>query len=396
MRIGILTFHRSINNGAVIQCFSLVKRLEREFPNDKIEVVDYHMPIVDEKAYNTKLINVFNGNFIHKVAVVLKFPLYLGQLNKNRIKAKSFKRALTHLPLSYEYIYENSTSRLFKYINDNYDVIIAGSDAIWNYELRGFPNPYFLSDTISCLKVSYAASCYGMNYEKIPNVQQTQIRKILNSYSLISTRDNESELFLKQIGCNIQPLHVCDPTIFLRLEDLPIDQRMIEKKLCDRGFDFNRQSIGVMGNDDMCKMLRKMFANKYQLVSLYNYNKLCDVNLYDFSPFEWAYVFKYFKVTVTTYFHGTLLSLKNGVPVVCIELMTAYSKNHMTKVYDVLKRLGLENWYFKTDYTSLNINLIKEQINTLINSNIKEDILNRLKIESDTSNAFFNTLKALL
>ena len=33
MRIGILTYHRSINDGAVMQCYSLSKRLQQEIPD---------------------------------------------------------------------------------------------------------------------------------------------------------------------------------------------------------------------------------------------------------------------------------------------------------------------------------------------------------------------------
>lgn len=48
MRIGILTFHRSVNSGAVMQCYSLCKRLQKEFPEVKVGVNDYHMPKIQE------------------------------------------------------------------------------------------------------------------------------------------------------------------------------------------------------------------------------------------------------------------------------------------------------------------------------------------------------------
>ena len=36
MKIGILTFHGSINEGAVMQCYSLCHRLMNDFPDAKI------------------------------------------------------------------------------------------------------------------------------------------------------------------------------------------------------------------------------------------------------------------------------------------------------------------------------------------------------------------------
>ena len=40
-KIGILTFNRSYNYGAFMQCYALVNRLKQDFPNDEIEVIDY-------------------------------------------------------------------------------------------------------------------------------------------------------------------------------------------------------------------------------------------------------------------------------------------------------------------------------------------------------------------
>ena len=42
MKIGILTYHRAINYGAVLQSFSLVERLKKDFPNESIEIIDYN------------------------------------------------------------------------------------------------------------------------------------------------------------------------------------------------------------------------------------------------------------------------------------------------------------------------------------------------------------------
>ena len=63
MRIGILTFHRSINNGAVLQCYSLSKKLQQLFPQDSVEVIDYHMPKVDS-FYSVSYRDYFRINSI--------------------------------------------------------------------------------------------------------------------------------------------------------------------------------------------------------------------------------------------------------------------------------------------------------------------------------------------
>lgn len=395
MRIGILTFHRSINNGAVMQCYSLSKRLKQEFPDDLVEVVDYHMPIVDKLVYDTSFKHYYDGSIKHKLAFILRLRKNITRIIQDRKRKRAFESAMRYLPLSKEMIYSNDINDLVNFINKNYDVIIAGSDAIWNYSVRGFPNPYYLNNHITCKMLSYAASCYGMVYEKMPESQRIVIKDILDSYYFLGTRDAESEAFVHFLGCSKAPIHTCDPTVFLDVDNLPVDAFRLKTKMKDRGFDFSKISIGVMGNEKMSKMIRAMFGDKYQLVALYNYNENCDVCLHDLNPFEWSYVFRYFKVTVTTFFHGTLLSLKNGVPVVSIALDTDYAKTHKTKVEDLLNRLDLSDMYWQTDYKQKNIEGIKSKIEEYVSSDLIDIIQMRLDNEALSFDRFLDVLKGL-
>lgn len=151
------------------------------------------------------------------------------------------------------------------------------------------------------------------------------------------------------------PIHTCDPTAFLQVNALPIDVSELENKLRSKGFDFSKPTIGVMGTEKMVRMIRQFYGDQYQIAALYNSTRGADVQLFDLNPYEWAYVFRYFKLTFTTYFHGTMLSLRNGVPVICIALKTEFAKRHTPKTLDVLTRLGFEDWYFETDYVSQNL-----------------------------------------
>ncbi len=395
MKIGVLTYHRSINNGAVMQCYSLVKRLQQEFPGDTVEVIDYRMPKV-ESSYTPTLKAYFAGDPpVRMIKKAIKLMLEPGYFRWQKKRKKAFESVADMLPVSSRVIYDDGTEELFKYINETYDVVIAGSDAIWNYVTRGFPNPYYLDTSVTCCKLTYAASCYGMNYEKISEDQRRRISEILNSYEFLGVRDEESEKFADYVGSVTPKAHTCDPTVFLDIDDLPIDVDHLSEKMKARGFKSDIKTIGVMGSDKMCRMVRKMYGNNVQIVSLYNYNKDADVNLYDLTPFEWAYVFRYFDATITTYFHGTHLSLRNGTPVVCVALETEYSKKHKTKVLDFLERLGFEDWYYHSDYTEIGITEIKKQLDSHLSSNIKEDILKRMDKESESFYRFLFVLKKI-
>ena len=275
-------------------------------------------------------------------------------------------------------------------------MLIVGSDAVWNYVTRGFPNAYFPSPDLKVKKLSYAASCYGMDFLNCPDEDKIEIGKILSGFNFIGVRDDATENFVEWSGCALTPQHTCDPTVFLDVNDLPIDISLLKKKLLDRGFDFDKPSIGMMGSEKMLTMLRRLYGDKYQIVSLYTYHKNADVNLYDLEPYEWAYVFRYFKITFTTFFHGTLLSLRNGVPVICIDLGTDFGKKHTPKTLDVLSRLGFNDWYFETDYKSINLDSIKNKSDELINGDFRTLIIEAMDKEAQSFNTFNSALKSII
>lgn len=396
MKIGILTYHRSINNGAFMQCYSLFKKVSEDFPDCDVEVIDFHMPKVNETIYPTSLYEYFRNISLSKKAKRgVKLLMDPFKLMRQREKKQKFEDALTNLKLSRDYIYSNNSKDLFDYINSNYNIVIAGSDAIWNYNLRGYPNPYFLDKTIKAKMLSYAASCFGMSYENIDDIRKTEIRNILNEYEFLGVRDDETKRFAEKIGVTSPIVHTCDPTVFLDMEKLPVNEEIVRNVLKNEGFDFNKPAVAVMGNKKLCNMVIDNFANNYQIVSLFNYCKKADVNLYNINPFIWAYVFRFFKITFTTYFHGTLLSLKNAVPVICVALNINYNRKHVSKIEDFLGRVGLSDCYFPATLNIKNISSILNKANELLtNQDFEKMITQRMKTESETYRIFKDALNS--
>ncbi len=396
MKVGVLTFHQSVNNGAVIQAYSLSKRIQQEYPDAKVEIIDYQMKKVS-KSYSYSLKSYLKTSspivFLKKCRVLINDPMYLRRMRK---RTEVFKKCLYKLPLSEKTIIDDGTDEVFEYINSNYDVLVVGSDAVWNYISRGFPNAYLPDDRVKVKKLSYAASCYGMNFLKCPENDREKLKNILEGFSFIGVRDEATEKLVEWSGCSKESYHTCDPTAFVDIDDLPIDEEKLKEKLKKRGFDFNKASIGIMGTNRMFQMVKSFYGDKYQIVSLYNYIKGADVNLYDLEPYEWAYVFRLFKLTFTTYFHGTLLSLRNGTPLICIALDTDFSKAHVPKTLDVLKRVGFEDWYFSTDYVSKNYPEIKEKADELLEGEYKEKIIRAIDKESESFENFNLALKNIL
>lgn len=396
MKIGILTFHQSVNNGAVMQAYSLSKRLKKEYPEHTVEIIDYRRKSVN-KAYSYSFFSYLKSPslavMIKRVVKLLMDPQMLKRMKQ---RTKVYGDCLHKLPLSKKTIVSDDSEELYDYIENNYDIIVVGSDAVWNYVTRGFPNVYFPSSDLKVKKLSYAASCYGMDFLNIQEFERKEIYKVLSGFEFIGVRDEATENLVKWSGCNIIPQHTCDPTVFLDVNDLPIDVSVLERKLAERGFDFGKPTIGIMGSDSMLSMVRALYGTEYQIVSLYNYLKGADVNLFDLEPYEWAYVFRYFKLTFTTFFHGTLLSLRNGVPLICIDLNTEFGKRHTPKTLDVFRRLGFEDWYFSTDYKSKNFDKIKVKADELIAGDYYDKIISAMDKEAESFETFNSALKSLL
>lgn len=130
MNIGILTFHRSYNYGAFTQCFSLVKRLQKELPEHNIEVIDYS----SKKAIDSYDLQVESCQDQKKQEFLKK-------------RNEAFKQCQQSLPLSDFCEISDDYTEMVKYMNERYDAVIVGSDAVFNWVTRGFPNLYFLRIT---------------------------------------------------------------------------------------------------------------------------------------------------------------------------------------------------------------------------------------------------------
>lgn len=395
-KIGILTFHRSVNCGAFIQAYSLAKRLKEEYPNADVEIIDYHMPIVANSYTYTFSSYIAANNNIGRIKRIIRLAQHPTVIQKLNNRTKIFTECQKMLPLSGKTIFSNSTDEVFDYINSTYDVVIVGSDAVWNYASRGFPNAYFLNDKVHCKKLSYAASCYGMDYSTCPDKDIQQMSRFLSNFNFIGVRDEATENMVKYINPELTPAHTCDPTCFLKVNDLPVNEKKLREKLHKRGFDFNKTTIGMMGSEKMCNMLRRMYGKCYQIVSLYEPVRNSDVDLYDLTPFEWAYVFRFFKVTFTTYFHGTMLSLRNGIPVICLALQTNFAKKYTPKTLDLLKRLSYESWYFKTDYKTVHLDKIKSLADKMLQTEMHDEIVQRLDQEAANFDVFNDNLRRIM
>ena len=335
MKVGILTFHRSYNYGAFMQCFSLLQRLKKDFPDVEFEVIDYNTKSI-ESGYAKWLDGIQDADTRQKV----------------QTRNTAFEKCQIQLPLSPFRLIDDDYSSIITYMNNTYDAVIVGSDAVWNWVARGFPTPYFLKDYRG-IKLSYAASVHGMVYQNMTEEQKLYLQEAFRDFRYIGVRDQATEDMVHYVCPELEVHHNCDPTVLLDLNDVPCDKQKLKEKLENHGVDFSKPLVGMMAGRGVGYDIKRHFKDQIQLVSVYEPNPYADVYLYDLTPYEWAHVFSWFKTTATHFFHGTLLTLVNRVPVTSIEFENAYSVVNTTKIKDVLTRLGLTSWRFTADYRNM-------------------------------------------
>lgn len=382
MNIGILTFHRAVNYGAVMQAYALSTRLKKLFPDDQVEIIDYN--------------SLIREHFKKKCPIVFCYRRSIKEGVYKIIQTRVFNSFVKRLRLSKEQFIGNE-DELANYISDRYDIVIVGSDAVFNWNDIGLPNIYFLDSVDVKYKMSYAASAHLQKYNDVSDKSKDYLLHALGSFTYLGVRDDNTSRFVKGVlGSGEMIAHNCDPSIFL---DMSFSEDNLSNKLRRKRFNFNKKTVFIMlMKSQYGEFVRKYFGDSVQIVSLMDGNKYADIYLYDLNPFEWAHVFKYGSFLITDYFHGTIFGLKNGIPVMSID-SSSYDNDDMgyqSKAKDLLfNRLHIPYVYMNA--TNLNsvdgyrnfCNKIEE-----ITREFDPDIVEqKLKEEASSFNGFVTYLK---
>jgi len=387
MKIGILTYHHVINDGAVLQTLGHVYTLKELFPEANIEVIDYRHKTFDWVEQRDLLLKIakFDKNVISQIKKYLSFKKFI----------------LKYLPLSKEKLVSDDINAAVTFINkQNYDYIIVGSDEVWKVlnkkYSRKFPTIYWLPSQIKAIKIGSAVSANASN-EKLLNEENVRlyIKECVVHYKAIAARDMFTYNLINSIDSSLNLYSIPDPTFGVEFKVEGVQQKLIK---C--GVDFNRKRflLNLTSNHkDFAKVSAqfRQYAdeNNIQLVGIGQYNKYCDINLvHELNPLEWADCYRFFDFCLTDRFHSTIFSIKNKIPFMAVEYPSKYKGVNRGKIVDLLTKLDkMENHFFYDD----NIDF-KVQLGKIINNfdvvsyeniikNLKEEFRNHL-IKNITNN----------
>lgn len=276
--IGIITFHRSRNYGAVLQAYALQKFLNNQ--GFDAEIIDYKCNAIEDQ------LKIFDLNGKNIVYIIKQAIFRYG-------KKLSFKRFIKkYLVLSKQ---KNISKKNVERDCQKYDIIISGSDQVWNTVLTDNDLTYFLDCINSSIKkIAYAASAGDK-----PNID-SQTVKLIQDFDAISVREEILNEYLSNTISN--PVQIaCDPTLLLSPDEFNViaSERLYRKKYV---------FLFMISEQPELRSAAQKYANERNLKLINNKNSV-EFFLHS-SPSDFISWIKNSECVFTNSFHGTVFSIK--------------------------------------------------------------------------------------
>lgn len=332
MKIGILTYHRSQNYGALLQSRALQEFLKSK--GHEVCFVDYW------PDYSAAVYKPFDKQRFMRSGLLSKIKYLIRSI---LIYSKQKERARKTLQFIEKYL-NISDSKAF-------DAVVYGSDQIWRKQHSsetGTFNPiYFANDYVTApIKISYAASMGKIEIDTKEDVEF--ISDHLKNFNAISVREiNLQNAINEKIG--ISTKLVSDPVLLL--------SRSQWQSFCDNRYLPNYKYI-------LYYRLAPMKETDMMLQSLVRQTGLKVIELRSYMPNfkfgeryrmtadaqEFISLINGAEYIVTSSFHGTALSIILGKEFYC-----TCAKSVSGRITSLLSVLGLSERFVTNNYDRLSL-----------------------------------------
>ncbi|MCO4472611.1 hypothetical protein Si131_00857 [Streptococcus infantarius subsp. infantarius] len=256
------------------------------------------------------------------------------RISVNNEKYEEFKRK--------NFLLSEDFNEMGQLSDSKYDVVVAGSDQIWNITIADYDDAYFLPWVKSAKKVAYAPSFGSKNIMKYSkNVRKYE--EFLNSFDALSIREKNGKKWIKDI-CGKDVNVLIDPTLLLDSSkyDLIIDDSF---KPQGKYIFFYCPSF----NRKICRFVKKI-SDKYNLPVItwstksyfYKFVKTFGFKLVPYeTPSLYLSLIKNAELVITTSYHGTIFSTIYRKKFITVKNGEMYGDDD--RVMTLLNQIGMEN-----------------------------------------------------
>jgi hypothetical protein len=360
MKIGTITFHCSNNFGAVLQALALIKTLNNL--GHEAKIIDYRPKYKIDEYKPMKIIKKYKS-FKHFLYNLFSIPLKY-KTDKNFKKFNSrFISTWGKTYVTYDEIINNPP---------DLDVIITGSDQVWNSEsLDVLDKVYYLNFGADGIRrISYAPS-FGT--AKVDERFTNEISTYIKNLDAVSIRELEGKEQIKEIT-GIEAEHVLDPVFLLDknqwLEVADDEIKIVEPYLLLYARERNKLLGDLAIKIAKEKNLKTVNISEIML-GLNNYHR----NIFGIGPGHFLYLLKNASVVCTNSFHGTAFSIIFEKPFIAVSHRT-----RNTRIDSILNTLDLSSQLITNqcqfNYASADdlVNYDLKKTNVLLNNEREKSI----------------------
>ncbi|MFA4046420.1 polysaccharide pyruvyl transferase family protein [Prevotella sp. PCHR] len=324
MKIGILTFHRAVNYGAILQCYALYTAL-KQLGYD-VDVIDYRQPVIEENRHNLRWKHIWNNR------------LHWGNIYRYLKKYPYRKRICVNFQVFGKQYLRFTPKCTGVSISKNIDLYLIGSDQVWTIVHTGGYDPVLwgMFDRFPNSKVcGYAISS---NVASIEAIDKTLLRKSISQFSILSVREQTIKDMLSEYSQ--KPIRVdLDPTLLLSSQSW--------SELTDESWGKRGDYIVTYQARHLPSKESFLYEQACVLASKIGTTNIIDLSTYNYTPQEFVSIIKHARYVITSSFHGTVFGLIFHQPMAVYKL----NDGHDSRCIDLLKSTGMEYMLKETSWT---------------------------------------------
>lgn len=293
-KIGIITFHKAHNYGAVLQAYALQKVLSQ---NHNVSIINYRNEQIEDSY---KVVRIKKENIISLAKSLISSFIYYSKNKKRHINFDEFIKEYMNLTDEYK------SEQELKDNPPDLDIYITGSDQVWNYNISGKKiDAYTLNfGNKNIKKISYAASIGTLTFDEINKEKYVEN---INKIHKISVREEKAQEYLKDVFDNNVEVTL-DPTLLVKKEDWEkqFDLENTEKQKYIFVYTLTKDAKYY----EIINWLSKKTGLKVIHLGKRN-EKIKNIlrNAYSDGPVEFLKLIKNAEYVITSSFHATVFSL---------------------------------------------------------------------------------------
>ena len=339
MRIGTITVQNGNNYGASLQAFALVKYLRKN--GWDAYLIDYRNKKIEDRLAEQSFITSWRGkNQIKKnIRIILSNAIW-----KTDRYVKEKNKAFSEFHKS---IFDQSGGTLYdvlelKTLNSLYDAFICGSDQIWNKDITGLDDAFFLSFANPDKKrIAYAPSL-GKESGAIVEEDYDIYRHKLRNIDFLSIREPNNKKFIETVT-HRECCVVLDPVLLLDKqeweEEIQNVSLIIQKRYALYYPVINQPELEKYAiqkaREKGLKLINPRLVPSYAKMKGYT-----AISSKPVGPIEFVKLIKESECIFTNSFHATVFSSIFNKELYVIKLK-GKNKNRNNRIIEYLKMIGI-------------------------------------------------------